>query len=124
MAIVAVFAALITAAVFNLAGTRYWGKAYPIWGAPVAEEVAKTVSAVWLGVPVVSVHLLFGIAEVFWDLGAGGRILPALSSVVLHTLLGVLTFQFWYWFGHWWFGLVAAIGAHILWNWLLQKLGV
>ncbi|MBO8127089.1 MAG: hypothetical protein H0Z38_07625 [Firmicutes bacterium] len=116
MAIVALVAALFLSAAFNLAGTRYWREKYVLWGSPLAEEVAKTVAAVTIGAPLVTVHLLFGIAEVFWDLGAGGKVLPALSSVLLHGLLGVVTFQVWYWTGTWLAGLLAAAAGHYLWN--------
>lgn len=120
MFFVALVAALLLAAAFNFAGTRYW-EGYPVWGGPLAEEVAKTVSAIAIGVPVVSLHLLFGIAEVFWDLGGGGKFLPSLFSVVLHAVFGFTTFWVWYLAGHWVVGLLAAAILHTLWNLFLAR---
>lgn len=90
---------------------------------PVVEETCKTLSAVWLGAPVLFVHLFFGAAEGLFDLltvDPGGW-LPALSSLITHGMLGTLTT----WGIHKEglpFGLLTGIVAHVIWNNLIIRL--
>ncbi len=121
MALVATIAALLIAAALNLAGGRFFREYYPVYGAPIVEEAAKTISAITLGAPLMTVHLLFGVAEVFWDLGAGGKILSSLSSLLLHMTVGFVTFWVWYYSGWWWVGLAAGILVHFQWNKLVFR---
>lgn len=116
MTSVASLVALLVAAALNFAGGRLLGENYPVYGAPVVEEAAKTISAIALGAPLMPVHLLFGVAEVFWDVGAGGKILISLSSLLLHMVVGFVTFWIWYFSGLWWVGLAAGIIVHYRWN--------
>ena len=89
------------------------------WFVPIWEELAKTALGL-LTDRLLATHAIFGLGEACLEIrrhdwAAGGL---ALSS---HILFGLVTLLFRSITGSWPFGLLLAIGAHLVWNSLVLR---
>lgn len=85
---------------------------------PVAEELAKTGSALFLGAAILWTHTIFGLIEALVELyrrGAGG-IAAAWLALAAHSLFGLITALVYSGYGFL-TALLLASTAHIAWNW-------
>jgi hypothetical protein len=96
-----------------------------ILGAPIVEELLKTIPVYFLNRPVFHVHFLFGLGEALYDFFTGRRETgkwAALISVVSHSLFGAVTLLILSGTNQVFLALAGAIFAHCTWNYTIMRL--
>jgi hypothetical protein len=96
-----------------------------ILGAPIVEELLKTIPVYFLNRPVFHVHFLFGLGEALYDFFTGRRETgkwAALISVVSHSLFGAVTLLILSTANSVFLALAGAILAHCTWNYTIMRL--
>lgn len=96
------------------------------FGAPITEELIKTLPAYFLNRPIWHVHFLFGIGEALYDLFTGNRESgkwAALLSIVSHSIFGGMVYFINVLSDSIALALLCAIIAHIGWNYLIMHTG-
>ena len=118
--------ALVLSYLINKRMLRLFRENAVIFGAPVFEELFKTLPAYFLNRSVLHVHLLFGLGEALYDFFTGKRESgrwAAWASLISHSLFGVIT----YWIldrnGKIFPALAAAILSHCAWNFTIMRIG-
>ena len=95
-------------------------------GAPVFEELLKTLPAYFLNRSILYVHLLFGLGEALYDFitgrGESGR-WAAVFSIVSHGLFGVVTHLVLQATGNIYWALLSTILIHGVWNLTIMRVG-
>mgnify|MGYP000194268795 CR=1 FL=1 len=97
-----------------------------IIGAPIVEEILKTLPAYLLNRPVFYVHLLFGAGEALYDFFTGARNSgrwAALFSIVSHSAFGGITLYILYISKNVVQAVLCAIAAHFIWNFTIMRAG-
>jgi len=119
-------AALLFAYLSNRLLLRYLHENAVIYGAPILEELIKTLPAYLLNRPVFYVHLAFGIGEAAYDMitggGRTGRTAAALS-VLSHSLFGAAAVFIIQLTGSILTALIISMGCHLAWNYTIMKSG-
>ncbi|WZL79622.1 hypothetical protein QBE55_05680 [Eubacteriales bacterium mix99] len=97
-----------------------------IFGAPIVEELLKTLPAYFLNRPIWYVHFLFGLGEALYDFFTGRRETgsgAAAAGLISHTLFGLLTD--WIRKGTGWIlpALAGAVFTHCAWNFIVMRAG-
>ena len=96
-----------------------------IFGAPVFEELLKTIPAYFTNRSVFHVHLIFGVGEALYDFFSSHKESgkwAALISVISHSMFGAIT----YWIllkTNIWFAVVSAMLVHCAWNFTIMRIG-
>lgn len=115
-----IIAGLMAAAVSFLANRftyRVWSESALLGPIPLAEEVAKTMIAYFLGTSIFYTHLAFGITEAFLDWHGQRRGIPAaISAIIAHALFGLITMAATQMAGAVGVGIATAFFAHSVWN--------
>ncbi|HHY81820.1 MAG TPA: hypothetical protein GX505_03950 [Clostridiales bacterium] len=97
-----------------------------IIGAPVTEEILKTLPAYFLNRPVLHVHILFGIGEAIYDFLTGARNSgrwAAAVSIVSHSVFGGITLFVLSISDEVFLSILCAIAAHCIWNLVIMRAG-
>jgi hypothetical protein len=96
---------------------RTFSNAAMIGPVPLAEEVAKTMIAFWLGTAIVYTHLAFGLAEGVLDWRGQSKSLPAAAAAVAaHGVFGLVTEKVSGETGILGLGILSAFIIHSFWN--------
>lgn len=115
-----VAAGLLAAAaayVMNRFAYEVWQDAALLSHVQLAEEVAKTMSAYFLGASILYTHIIFGLTEAALDLrGRRHGFAGAAFSLAAHSIFGLLTVAVVRQTGVLGAGIVAAFLAHALSN--------
>lgn len=90
------------------------------WG-PLTEEVLKSGTALCAGVPLLPVHVGFGIVEAAYDWYAGGCRQAVVLSLMAHSLFGAVTVFIAAASHNNWLAIATAIALHAAWNLILVK---
>ncbi len=112
----------LVAALFSYLGNKLalksFGKAVVIAFVPLIEEVAKTMTAVFIGAPIILTHGVFGLVEAAYDYRSQSSpsIGPSLLSFLGHVSFGIVTYLFYLATGVLGYGLIAGILSHTFWN--------
>jgi len=115
--VVAGLLAAAAAYVMNRFTYGVWQDAALLSPVPLAEEAAKTMAAYFLGASILYTHIIFGLTEAVLDLrGRQNGLAAAASSLVAHSIFGLLTVAVVRQTGVLGAGIVAAFLAHALWN--------
>jgi hypothetical protein len=96
-----------------------------IIGAPVFEEIFKTLPAYYWNRPVFHVHFLFGVGEALYDFATSGRDSgrwAAVFSIISHSIFGAVTSLVIRYTGMVIPALVSAIVIHCAWNLFVIRL--
>lgn len=91
---------------------------------PIVEELLKSLTAVYLGTSIISVHSVFGAIEAGYEIRGAKSIkgvLGGITSFVMHGLLGLVTAAVWTWTNNLFLGIGASAMLHSLWNRLITK---
>lgn len=119
-------AALVLAYLSNRLLLRFLHENAVIYGAPILEELIKTLPAYLLNRPVFYVHFVFGIGEAAYDMITGsshtGRTAAALSilshaffggaaAIIIEMTRSIIA------------ALVVSIGCHLAWNYAIIRSG-
>lgn len=85
---------------------------------PVVEEVFKSVPAYLMGISILSVHVVFGVIEgaYEWKNCRSYRCLPAVLSVIGHSLFGLTATTILFLQGNIFLAVAGAAVLHLLWN--------
>jgi hypothetical protein len=115
------FAAGLLAAIAAFAANRLFFRTLSnvamIGPVPLAEEVAKTMIAFWLGTAIVYTHLAFGLAEGLLDWRGQNKSLPAaVAAVAAHGAFGLVTVKVSSETGMLGMGILSAFIVHSFWN--------
>lgn len=98
-----------------------------IFGAPLFEELLKTLPAYYWNRPVFHVHFLFGLGEAVYDYitgsSEGSRRWAAVLSVVSHCFFGAVTQLMLGQTGQILPAVFTAIAIHCAWNAMVMRLG-
>lgn len=96
-----------------------------IFGAPVFEEILKTLPAYYWDRPVFHVHFLFGLGEAVYDLLTSGRHSgrwAAVFSIISHSVFGAVTSLVFGYTGMVFTAVAFAILIHCTWNLFVMRL--
>lgn len=91
---------------------------------PIVEELLKSLTAVYLGASIISVHSVFGAIESGYEIKGAKSIkgvLGGITSFAMHGLLGLVTAAVWTWTNNLFLGIGASAMLHSLWNRLITK---
>jgi hypothetical protein len=120
----------LTALLLSFLGNKLMLKLFKenavIYGAPVFEELLKTIPAYLLNRSIFHVHLLFGLGEGIYDFFTGKRDTgkwAALVSIISHSLLGAITYLILNLTGQIFLALVSGIIVHSLYNYTIMRMG-
>lgn len=97
-----------------------------IFGAPVFEELLKTIPAYFTNRSVFHVHLLFGIGEALYDLFSSNKESGkwvALISVISHSLFGAIAYWVLLKTNMILLAVASAILVHFAWNFTIMRIG-
>jgi RsiW-degrading membrane proteinase PrsW (M82 family) len=119
-------AALGLSCLINRLMLRLFREHAVILGAPVFEEIFKTLPAYYANRSVFHVHFLFGLGEALYDLAAGSQgsgKWAAVFSIISHSLFGLTA--------EWLLGqtgmilpaLLSAMALHFAWNLIVMRMG-
>ena len=96
-----------------------------IYGAPVFEEIFKTLPAYYLDRPVFHVHFLFGVGEALYDYATSGRHSgrwAAIFSIISHSFFGLIISLVIRYTGMVYPAVASAIAIHCAWNFFVMRL--
>lgn len=117
-------AALAASYVTNKALLRLLREKAVVYGAPLFEELLKTLPAYFLNRPLLHVHFLFGLGEAVYDFLSSrketGR-WAALVSLISHSVFGGLTYLVLKLTATIYPALAGAVLAHCAWNYIIMK---
>ncbi|HZK34533.1 MAG TPA: hypothetical protein VFD33_04405 [Bacillota bacterium] len=117
-------AALLVSYLLNKILLRLLKENAVIYGAPVSEELLKTLPAYILNRPILLVHFLFGVGEAIYDLLNSGEQTgrwAALVSIISHTLFGAITYFLLTWIGNVYIAMPFSMVIHCLWNYIVMR---
>lgn len=117
-------AALAVSYIINKVLLRLLRENAVIYGAPVFEELLKTLPAYFLNRPLLHVHFLFGLGEALYDLFNSKRKTgrwAALVSLLSHSLFGGLTYLLIKVTGSIYPAISGAVLAHCVWNYIVMR---
>lgn len=120
-----ILVAALLAAGIALIGERllfYRPRALAFWGALI-EEVAKTSGASFLGAPLVSTHIVFGLLELVGDSLIKRSVVGGLVSLISHGVYGWITCLVWEYSGLLALAVGVATLVHCWWNYLVGRIG-
>ncbi len=102
----------------NKLALKSFGKSVIIALVPFIEEVAKTMTAFFMGVPIIFTHGVFGLVEAVYDYKTESNpsLGPSLLSLVGHLIFGGVTSLIYVTTGVLGYGLIAGIMTHAFWN--------
>lgn len=95
-------------------------------GAPIVEEVLKSLPAYFLNKPLFNVHFLFGIGEGIYDWFNGkkeAKIWAAIASIISHSIFGGVTFLVLKWTSSMIWAILSSIVIHTIWNYVIMNMG-
>jgi len=97
---------------------------YRVYLAPLQEEVAKTLPAVFLGAPLFFTHMLFGAIEAAWELLYQRRnsLYAGLAALLSHTVFGFVTASIYTPYEAVLPALAAGYLTHAAWNYTVEVL--
>lgn len=94
-----------------------WGNPAVAVLIPVTEEFLKTLLAVTFSASIFYTHFSFGVIEAIWDIRATTKgFLPALFSLITHSVFGLITMLFFKWTGYLFLSILISTITHIFWN--------
>jgi RsiW-degrading membrane proteinase PrsW (M82 family) len=97
-----------------------------ILGAPVFEELLKTLPAYYWNRPVFHVHFFFGLGEALYDFANSSRNTgrwAAFSSIISHCIFGAVTELMLHQTGRIILTVPSAIAIHCAWNFVVMRAG-
>lgn len=94
-----------------------------VWLAPMVEETAKTLPAVFFGADIFFTHFFFGAAEGAWELFSDRRngFYAGLSALVSHSIFGAATVFVYNLYGYPALALGTGYLAHAAWNYMVVE---
>lgn len=118
--------ALIVSWLINKVLLKWVGDYAIYFGAPILEEVLKSLPAYLLNRSVFHVHFFFGIGEAVYDFCTGrkesGR-WAALASIASHSLFGGVVYLLMEWTSSITSAIMVSIVLHMGWNYGVMRLG-
>jgi len=96
------------------------------YGAPVIEEILKSLPAYLLNRSIFHTHFWFGIGEALYDFYTGHRESgrwAALLSIISHSFFGGAVYLFMKWIDNIIIALVVSIILHMGWNYGIMRIG-
>ena len=111
-------AAAIICFIINRLLFKWIGYRTIIGWSPLAEEIFKSLPAYYLNFSIFPVHVVFGIIEGSYESinCRRNRYLPALLSVIGHSLFGLTAVTVLFLSGNIWLAVSGAVILHLLWN--------
>lgn len=100
-------------------------KSYIVYVAPLAEEVLKTLPALWVGASLFFTHVFFGMIEAVWEMFAQRRngFYAGLAALASHSVFGFVTVLVYERYASVPPAILAGYLAHAAWNYLAVNLG-
>ena len=105
---------------------RFFKEYAVIFGAPVFEELFKTLPAYYWNRPVLVVHFLFGIGEALYDFSTRSKESgkwAAVFSIISHSAFGMVTDLTLKHTGRIIPAMLATMAIHCIWNWVIMRVG-